>query len=162
GDRRPRHQVVGCPACGRPVFVLPGSPWPPPGTLPQAPPPGHPPLPPPPVGGGGGGGPRGFWPGPRRAGAPQLPVLLLLSLGVRPYLAPRPRGAASEAPPPSAGEVHERMAAGRRALADGNFHVAARHLNQAVQHRDRWPGLLSGPENRWLDQLQRQGDLLAR
>src|SRR5262249_56420555 len=31
GGRQTRHQVVPCPECGRGVFVLPRSPWPPPG-----------------------------------------------------------------------------------------------------------------------------------
>jgi hypothetical protein len=54
------------------------------------------------------------------------------------------------------------MAAGRRALGEGHFHLAARELNQAVQRRDQQPGLLAPEEDRQLNQLQRQSDLLAR
>ena len=53
------------------------------------------------------------------------------------------------------------MTSGREALAHGNFHLALRRLNEAVALRDRRPGLLTPAQHRHLNQLQRQGDLLA-
>jgi hypothetical protein len=53
------------------------------------------------------------------------------------------------------------MDAGQRALGEGHFHLAARELNLAVRRRDQRPDLLSPEQNRQLDQLRRQSDLLA-
>jgi hypothetical protein len=54
------------------------------------------------------------------------------------------------------------MADGQQALAEGKFRLALRELNGAVALRDKEPGLLTSAQHRRLNQLQRQGDLLAR
>jgi len=54
------------------------------------------------------------------------------------------------------------MAAGRQALAQGDFHLAARELQTALDQGRRRPEALS-PADRWeLVQLERQSDLLSR
>jgi hypothetical protein len=137
GERRRRHQVVPCPGCGRPVFVLPLSPW-------SA---ARPPALPRP------------WRAPLLAGLLSLLGLVALFL----LLLPRVRRAPGErAGPPGAEEVLRLMESGREALAQGNVHLALRRLNDAVDLRDRRPGVLSPAQHRRLNQLQRQSDLLAR
>jgi hypothetical protein len=143
GERRQRHQVVACPGCGRKVFVLPQSPWP--GVREEAPLPRRARL--------------RAWRTPLVAG---LLCLALVSAGFL-LLLPRLRKPSPEAPQadPRALVLAE-MEAGRRALGQGKFHLALRDLNWAVARRDGNPGLLSGAQNRDLNQLQRQADLLAR
>jgi hypothetical protein len=58
--------------------------------------------------------------------------------------------------------VLARWSAGQRSLAEGNFRLARRALDEAVAARARRPDLLAGAEYRQLDQLRRQADLLAR
>jgi hypothetical protein len=137
GERRRRHQVVPCPACGRPVFVLPHSPWS--ASRPPA-------LPRP-------------WRAPLRAGLLSLLGLVALFLLLLPRLQRTP---AERAGPAEVEEVLRLMESGREALAQGKFHLALRRLNDAVDRRDRRPGLLTPAQHRHLNQLQRQGDLLAR
>jgi hypothetical protein len=69
----------------------------------------------------------------------------------------RPERAAAEV-----SRIQEHIAAGQRALADGDFRVALKALNAAIVERDRHPQALEPWEHRQLNQLQRQADLLAR
>jgi hypothetical protein len=55
----------------------------------------------------------------------------------------------------------QRVDAGRQALTDGSFNVAARELKTAVELRDLRPKVLTANESRDLNQLQRQADFLA-
>jgi hypothetical protein len=148
GARKRRHQVVPCPACGASVFVLPRSPWPPvPGAdaAPAAAAPAR----------------RSPWLMPAVAGAACLAVLLVLFRLALPLLSRHsPNRQAEEAPP--AQRLAEATEAGRRALADGNYRLALREFNRAVDLGDRHPGLLAPAEARQLTQLQRQSDLLSR
>jgi hypothetical protein len=69
----------------------------------------------------------------------------------------RPERVAAEA-----NRIQEHIAAGQRALAEGNFRVAQKALNVAITERDRQPQALTPEEHRQLNQLHRQADLLAR
>jgi hypothetical protein len=149
GARKRRHQVLPCPRCGGAVFVLPRSPWPPvadtaaaPASAPAA-------------------AARSPWLMPAVAGAVCLAVLLVLFLLALPLLSRHPPQGQSEELSPA-----QRLAAatdaGQRALADGNYRLALREFNAAVDLRDRHPGLLAPAEARRLTQWQRQSDLLAR
>jgi hypothetical protein len=142
GERGRRHQVVPCPVCGRPLFVLPRSPW----------------LAPPPTGPRPRGGGLRPWRGPLLAGFASAAVLAAGFLVALPYL-----GRDKPDPPEDvAPAVRERVRAGQKALAEGQAHRALRELNAAVGLRDRQPGGLSPGEHRRLNQLQRQADLLVR
>ena len=148
GLRKRRHQVVACPGCGAGVFVLPRSPWPPvedvarpAATAPAA-----------------AGSP---WLMPAVAGAVCLAALLALFLLALPLLSRRaPTEQAQEASRDQ--RLAAALAAGERALADGNYRLALRELNAAAELRDHNPGLLAPAQDRRLRRLQRQGDLLAR
>jgi hypothetical protein len=98
---------------------------------------------------------------PAVAGAVCLAVLLVLFLLALPLLSRHaPRGQTEELSP--AQRLAAATEAGRRALADGNYRLALRELNAAVDLRDGNPGLLAPAEERRLIQLRRQSDLLAR
>jgi hypothetical protein len=57
--------------------------------------------------------------------------------------------------------IGQHIAAGRTALAQGKFILAARELDEAEELRTRQPDLLSPAERRELTQLHRQAALLA-
>jgi hypothetical protein len=57
--------------------------------------------------------------------------------------------------------IHQRIEAGRKALAQGKFRMAASELEAARTMRDRRPELLSPAERRQLTQWHRQAVLLA-
>jgi hypothetical protein len=59
-------------------------------------------------------------------------------------------------------DVRGGLDAGRRALAQGKFHVARRLLAEVAHERERQPGLLTPALHRELNQLQRQAELLSR
>jgi hypothetical protein len=90
-----------------------------------------------------------------------LALLAATFLALLPFLA-RPLNLAATSPRPTGEQLSERFEAGRHALAEGNFHVAARELTAAVELRDRQPDFLTAKQSRDLNQLQRQADLLAR
>jgi len=145
GQRQARHQVVSCPACARPVFVLPLSPRE-----------------------GTAGSYRmrrrwselRAWRGPLVAGGLTLGLLLALFVLVLPMLG---RGGSDPGEPSVAEGTLGAMASARRALEAGRFHAALRELNAAIAQRDRRSGPgLSPAQHRQLNQLQRQADLLTR
>lgn len=141
GDRQRRHQIVPCPACGRPSFVFPLSPYDlPPETAP---------LP----------AKWRSWRTPLLAALGSV-VLLLAGFALAwPYLLPR------IAPPdevPNAATLLAEAEAGRVALSEGKFHVGRRLVEDVLARRDRRPSVLTAGQNRDLNQLQRQADLLAR
>lgn len=149
--RRIRHQTVTCPQCGLRVFVLPASPWP------SAP--------------GGGAGhvssrqlvtqrapelPTQWWRMPLVASVVTLAVVATCFAIILPRLRP------------GVGEVRVTAVvdrdlssrdAGRRALSEGNFYLAAREL-AAESARDGSD--LTPAELRELDQLRRQADILSQ
>ncbi len=146
GVRQARRQVVPCTACGRPVFVLPWSPLPPPGSE-LGPKPCVP------------GGRLGPWRLPLIAASATLAVLIVAFSTALPFLgrsAPPPQG--PERPP----DVGAMTTAGRRALADGDFHLTVQLLQSALDQDRQHPDLLSPEERRDLIQLEKQGDLLSR
>jgi hypothetical protein len=143
GQRQAQHQVVRCAGCGRNLFVLPFSPLPPvsadkavtPSAAARPAAPG-----------------RRSWLLPVVAGSLTLAVvvvafaLVLYSLGRR--------TAQTE-------DIDAPLTAGRKALAEGKFHVAAQHLKAASVIRDRQPSALSPEKSRELTRLYRQATLLA-
>jgi hypothetical protein len=90
-----------------------------------------------------------------------LALFVVTFLALLPFLA-RPLHSAATPPRPTGEQLNERLEAGRRALVEGNFHVAVRELTAAVELRDQQPDLLTPKQSRDLNQLQRQADLLAR
>ncbi len=149
GVRQQRRQILRCPGCGRNVFVLAKSPIPPRVANAAA-------NPAPPA-----RRPKGLgaWRGPLIAGVVTLTVLIVIFIAAAPFLGrPAPPDAAGEPYPDLAG----RMAAGRRAMAQGDFHLAARELQTALDQGQRRPEALSPADRRELLQLERQSDLLSR
>jgi hypothetical protein len=135
GARGPRRQVVSCPACGRPVFVLAASPLPP---DPAAVPPG---------------GWRA-WRLPLLAAAGTVAALALLFVALLPLL--------SRAPPDDAPDVGAEIDEGQKALGQRAFHSAREKLDRAVELSRRRPDALTPDRRRALLQLRRQADLLER
>jgi hypothetical protein len=90
-------------------------------------------------------------------------VLLVLAafLVARPYLV-RQKPSDEIQPTDQGKRLLGLMEAGRKALTKGRFRRAVRVLDEAVALRERHPDLLDKPRYRWLIQLQRQADLLAR
>lgn len=149
GFRRRRRQVLRCPACGRKVFVLARSPLPPTDVNAALSPPSP------------GRRPKrlGAWRFPLTAGAATLAILLVIFIAAAPFLGrPAPPHAQDEPFPDLAG----RMAAGRLALAQGDFHLAAREMQTALDLGRRRPDALSSADRQELVQLERQSDLLSR
>ena len=148
GERRRRHQVLPCPACRRPVFILPRSPFP------DRPSPVR-------------AGEETRLPGRsslarwlvvwRRPLIAALVTLLLLGLifwGLLPYLSRPP------APLPPDNEARGQLEAARQALREGSFHKAMEAMTAATRARDRRPDALTPEEDRQLEQLRRQVQLL--
>jgi hypothetical protein len=148
GQRQRSAQVVTCPSCGRKRFVLPSNPWPrldasaifsSASTLQAA-------------------------AAPRKLGRLVLVIVVggamamgLLFLAVKAYL---PRSPSTLEPTPAAG-IRAHIEAGQHALREEAFRLALKELNAASAQRDRHPDALSREENRQLNQLRRQSDLLA-
>ncbi len=131
GKRSLRHQVCRCPGCGQRVFVLPASPWTRPAPSRTA-----------------------WWAVPLAVaivtlGAVSAGFLLLLPRLGRPLVMP------GGSPRPDFRAAAE---SGRRALADGNFFLAAREFASARgASRER----ATAAEQRGFEQLRRQAELLS-
>jgi hypothetical protein len=146
GIRQARHQVLTCASCGRKLFVLPFSPLPPVASLPAGS--TTPPAARIPKG-------RGYWRLPlAAAGLTLLVVILTFAVLFRRHVT---LTAAARAPESIARHVD----AGRKALAQGKFLVAATELEAAHTLRERYPERLSAGERRALTQLSHQARLLA-
>lgn len=145
GQRQGQHQVVPCPSCGRPLFILPRSPWP--GATVARP--------------QGMRLRRSWWVLPLGAGAAALLVIGGVYLWLWSYLTPRNASPSSAAVPSGLAAVREHLAAGQQALADGHFRVAHRRLLRAVELQHGLGSPLPPAEQRRLVQLHRQADLLA-
>ena len=148
GARQQRRQILRCPGCGRKVFVLAKSPVPPPAAMAAADPasPARRPK------------RLGPWWGPLIAGVVTLTILIVIFVAAAPFLG-RPAPHADGEPLPN---LSGRMAAGRQALARGDFHLAERELQTALDEGRRRPEALSPADRRELLQLERQSDLLSR
>jgi hypothetical protein len=148
GRRQRQHQVLPCPSCGQPLFILPRSPWP--------------------VGKAAAsvatslaaGSRRPWWYLPVGAGVAALIVIGGVYLWLWTYLTPRnPSPSATPVSSPLAA-VREHLAAGQQALAEGHFRKARRLLLRALELQGRGSPLPPA-EQRLLVQLHRQADLLA-
>lgn len=144
GARAARRQIVACPACGRKLFVLARSPLPAPDGAPPA----------------GSSARLGPWQKPLLAAGMASAIFLIFFLALLPFLA-RP------APPTAAGrgdasDPAARLDAGRRALAEGDFHRASAELDAAQDQLRLRPALLPADRRRDLARLRGQADLLSR
>ena len=94
----------------------------------------------------GAGGRFGPWRLPLTAAAATLAVLVLLFGAMLPFLG------RSAPPPPKEPDrppdVRAMTTLGRRALVDGDFHLAAQRLQSALEQNQKRPDLLS-PDERW-------------
>jgi hypothetical protein len=144
GERQRRRQILPCPACGRPVFIFPRSPFSNrTGVLRPS--------------DDSGDRFRGrfsrwlaVWRRPLLAALITLVLLGLFFWGSLPYLGRRP------APPEYSDEARTHMDAARRAMREGSFHRAKEEITAAVQVRDRRPEVLKAEEIQQLDQLRRE------
>jgi DNA-directed RNA polymerase subunit RPC12/RpoP len=149
GEREKKHQVVTCPKCGQSVFILPRSPLP---AYTEAGEGERKPTPSP-------RRIRPWWLGPVLAGAVSLALVFLAFAVWWPYLKTTP---SSSPPGDLVGDVHKHTEAGRQALAEGMFRLALKELHAAVELRNQRPEAFTAAQNRELNQLHRQSDLLAR
>jgi len=152
GARQARRQVVPCPSCGRSVFVMAWSCLPSPEAE-LAPQPTAPRR------------RRRPWILPLAGAGVTLTVLILLFLLLRPFLS-RPTPAKDQSKPPAPDQqkppdVRAMTTAGRRALAEGDFHLGAQLLQSALDQDPQRPGSYSASERRDATQLWRQADLLS-
>src|SRR5579883_2421730 len=144
GMRQARHQVLTCAACGRPVFILPFSPF-----LIASPT----------------IAPARFGPAKSRPRSPwRRPLLaalltLVAAAGILAALLPHLLRPAYPSPEPRT--LADDMQAGQRALAQGKFQSAARALKAAWDRQAEHPDRLSRAQRRRLAQLHRQADLLS-
>jgi hypothetical protein len=147
GVRQTRYQTPRCEHCGEAVFILPLSPLPPPARTgeetrlpPATQPPARRPL---------------LW------ALAVLPVVLLPAAVL--LLWPRAGGTrlASRAAPDSLDEVRARIAAGSKALGEGNSQLAVEELDAARRLAPKYRQQLPHSEARHLAQLHRQATLLA-
>jgi hypothetical protein len=153
GARQAIHQVLRCPACTQRVFVLARSPYPPPESLhellpagsKQSLPPASAARPP-------------SWRGPILAGALALVAVSATIYGLIAWLASSPSADSPKEPP----GVRRLIEAGRQALADEHFTLAAEKLDAAAALARQQASILSADERKELDQLQRQAAVLSR
>ncbi len=144
GQRRTHHQIVLCPGCSRKHFVLPATCWQTPVSAPSM---------------------RGtavsLQPGRFLlvivAGG--VAAAGLIFLAVKLYLQHAEREGSSRA---STQDIRARIAAGRRALGEGNVRLASHALGAALEEHARNPSLLDREALHHLQQLHRQSDLLSR
>lgn len=142
GQRQARYQIAPCPNCGRPLFILPLSPF-------QK------------------SGPalsnwtswrsiRLVWLMPFLAGGVTIAILVILFVILRPYLA-RPQAIRGETQ-----QLREQIQTARKTLAKGEFQRAAVELDTVYQQAATRSTGLARAELRELDELHAQADLLAR
>jgi hypothetical protein len=144
GRRRRRSQVLPCPACGRPIFVLARSPY-----LDRS--------------GSRSGGLRGvvaapstspatfrLWRLPLYAAAATITALVIAFMLLAPLLS---------RPAPEDNAV-ARLESARRALDEGSFHRARAELEAADRECRRRPDALPRTDQLLLDRLMRQTQLL--
>jgi hypothetical protein len=151
GFRKRRPQGLRCPACGKTVFVLARSPLP----LPK--PPGD-------AGEARAAAPKGTAPSRRRPAWhwPTLAALITLAGVASVFMLLLPRlGREVPGSVPSGEEIQERMASGRRALAEGKFTQAVKELDDLLARANRRGGTLTRDERRQVVQLRRQSEMLA-
>jgi hypothetical protein len=140
GVRTRRRQVVPCPTCGRPVFVLSASPLPSPDEAP---------TPAAPRGGGR------AWRLPLVAAAATGAALALVFLALLPFLI---RHDAPSRDVPAGESAEALMDEGRKELGQGAYHSALQEFDRATDLSAGW----APDRRRELLQLRRQADLLDR
>ncbi len=143
--RRPSHQVVACPGCGRAVFVFPLSPLPQVRSAEDAPLPAV-------------GRPSPWLYPALGAGITLFIVVVGFAAFIASYV---PGQRIAEPTAASAADVRAGWERGRQLLAVADFAPAARELEAAHVLAQRHPQLLSPPEQRRLANLQREAALLA-
>jgi hypothetical protein len=149
--RQDRHQVLPCPACGRPVFVLPRSPLPPVEAAAPSPAPARPAP----------AGPRWrFWIRPLAAAAATLALIAVALAALWPLVS---RQAGPAAAPAAATDpaLDYQIFEGRRALNEGAFQVASRLLGDARARAELPRSRLPTDQRRQLVRWHRQAALLA-
>jgi hypothetical protein len=151
GTRRRRHKVVACPGCGKSVFVLAASAWP--GALP-APSLAAGQSPVSPVSARKAAIAVRWWRLPLTAALATLAALAVAFWILLPHLG-KPLSTYAEPTQPGLQTTTE---AGRRALANGDFHLAARVLTSWSGGNAANP---NSEERRGFEQLRRQADLLS-
>jgi hypothetical protein len=155
GFRQAKHQVARCGVCGKSVFILPSSPLPPVKAPASSESSIHslPSLAP-----------------PKRRRRHQaivgllaviLALMLLNTLLFAPFSPFRPQNPEAAVPKSEPDQLHQRLAAGLRALDEGNFDFAAQELEAAKTLRERLPGVLSPDDSRKLTVFHREAVLLA-
>lgn len=142
GTRSSRHQIVSCPACARPVFILPLCAL----AVALAEARRRPRR-------------RDPWRTPLVAAA--LTAAFVVAIYLIVWLQWKRVGPAPAAIAES-GQVRQHIEAGRQKLAEGRFYKALEELNAALRLHDQSPGLLSTAENRQLLHLHQQTELLTR
>jgi hypothetical protein len=140
GLRQAQHQVVRCPGCGGPLFVLGRSP----------------------LAGASGesravADPSRYWVGPVLAAVLTLAAVVVIFSRLIPALAPAPSPAGDN----QADDVRRLASAGREALRREEFRGAAARFAEARRRHDERPDLLSAAEARDLARLERQAALVA-
>ncbi len=140
GLRQRRHQVVRCPGCGGPVFVLGGSPLAEATAEPRA-----------------AAVPRRYWVGPALAAVLTLAAVVVIFSRLIPALAPAPPAADDV----RRDDVRRLVRAGREALRREEVRLAAASFGEARRRCDERPDQLAPAEGRELARLERQTALVA-
>jgi hypothetical protein len=152
GVRQDRHQIVPCPGCGQPLFVLPRSAYPAPEQYQRE-------TPDPTAAAGAAALIPRPWRLPLLAAVLTLAGVVLVFALVLPRFSRRP----PPAPPPSSDpeEIHSHLRLGQKALAEGSFQLALRELSAAQALLAQQPDALPAADSRRLQQLEREAALLA-
>lgn len=148
GTRLRQTQVVDCPGCGQPQFVLPVGAW----------------------GGPVGAGKKTMAAKPRAsrrvagvaivAAAVAAAGVLAVFVVLWPHLG-RDTTRATSQPQAPVNDARRLLTEGQQALADGNFRRARRALADAAAECSRRPGALTADESHVLGRLDREAALLA-
>ncbi len=149
GQRQLQSLVLPCPGCGRPVFVLPISPFAVDGTI--APPAASPSAP-------LAGRPIWFWP-VIAAGTTLLLAALFFTVLIAYYVSDTDANRGTRRPTAEAVEQHWKE--GQRAWADHDFPQALREFSEAATPLEQSPDLLPLARRRLLLNQRREAELLA-
>ncbi len=144
GILRARPQILPCPVCRQPLFVLPYSRWPAPDGEPVPAPSSR----------------LRTWRMPLVAGAVTLVVVAGVFVALLSSLS-RQKGGPSESGDVSAA-IADHQTAAQLALKEGKYHLAFQEAEAAKELSDRHPAMLGRDERLQLEQLHRQCDMLYR
>jgi hypothetical protein len=155
GQRLAVSQALPCPACGRPVFILPMSPLPAEllGSLAGGTAPEYPAL--------KLAGLRRFWLGPLAAGLAALAVVGVVIASIVSKYRPTVDGSPRLAGMSASAQWQARLEAAQSAVSDGAYRIAANELDAAASLRERFPFVASNEDFREFRRRHRQVALLA-